>query len=321
MIGPRLAFGRPAVFPVQGLVSGPQGIIDPIWKRGTGMRMDELTYSNMRQSWIKRMLICGLERLSGRDRLAPIYRRWSQEIFPHGGDVFSRLLDMLDIRLRIRGDWPPLRVPDGPLVVIANHPFGMADGLSLLALGEQLGRPCRMLMNHQLFGLSEIAASSLPVSFETTREALRINRDTATEAIRLLKAGTTILIFPSGGVAEARRLFGPAEDMPWKSYTAKLIAAAEANVLPVYFEGRNSRLFLAAGVLSDTLRAALHLRQFFRLSGRSVTARVGTVIPWQYLSAFETREAMLAHLKAVVLDLAQGQANLPSPHAQLPVPA
>ena len=149
-----------------------------------------------------------------------------------------------------------------------------------------------------------MAPYSLPVSFEETKEALALNMQTRHEALRLLKEGVTVVIFPAGGVATAKKGFGRAEDLPWKMFPAKLIQAAKANVVPVYFEGQNGRLFHLASKISLTLRVSLLIREFRRLSGSTIRARVGVMIPWEELSSHGDRKELLARLFGAVFAMA-----------------
>jgi len=152
-----------------------------------------------------------------------------------------------------------------------------------------------------------MAPYSLPVSFEETKEALALNMQTRHEALRLLKDGVTVVIFPAGGVATAKKGFGRAEDLPWKMFPAKLIQAARANVVPVYFEGQNGRLFHLASKISLTLRVSLLIREFRRLSGSTIQARVGRMIPWEELSSHADRKDLLARLFGAVFNMAPAE--------------
>lgn len=268
------------------------------------MQFSELSYANASQPRLKRWLIRSVEGLSGRDYYAHLYEIWRRDIVPSGHDVFGRMLELIDVRLSVRNAWPPENLPDTPLVIIANHPFGIGDGIAILSLAEQLGRPFRVLINNDLLKVPEIRPYSLPVSFDETREALQLNMETRKEAVRLLKEGMTIVIFPAGGVATARNGFGKAEDLPWKIFPARLVREAQASVIPVYFAGQNGPLFHLASRLSMTLRISLLIREFRRLSGRTIAIKVGPVIPWSEISGLTDRKVLLDFLYRAVFSLA-----------------
>ncbi len=87
-------------------------------------------------------------------------------------------------------------------------------------------------------------------------------------------------------------------------FPAKLIQAARANVVPVYFEGQNGRLFHIASKISMTLRVSLLVREFRRLSGSTISAHVGSVISWEDLSKNGDRKELLSRLFEAVFALA-----------------
>lgn len=268
------------------------------------MKFKELSYANERDPKLKRWFIRSIEGLSGRDRYTRLYEIWRNDIVGKTDRVFGKMLDLINVDLKVEGTWPPENPPEGPIVIVANHPFGIGDGIAVLALAEQLGRPFRVLINNELLKVPEMAPYSLPVSFEETKEALALNMQTRHEALRLLKEGVTVVIFPAGGVATAKKGFGRAEDLPWKMFPAKLIQAAKANVVPVYFEGQNGRLFHLASKISLTLRVSLLIREFRRLSGSTIRARVGVMIPWEDLSTHADRKDLLARLFGAVFSMA-----------------
>lgn len=264
------------------------------------LQFKELSYANERDTRLKRWIIRSIEGMSGRNRYARLYDIWRSDIVGKSDRVFGKMLDLIDVDMDVAGEWPPRDLPDGPLVIVANHPFGIGDGIASLALAEQLGRPFRVMINNELLKVPEMGPYSLPVSFEETKEALAQNMAMRHEALKLLKEGVTIIIFPAGGVATARRGFGRAEDLPWKMFPAKLIQSAKANVLPIYFDGQNGPLFHFASRISLTLRLSLLIREFKRLSGTTIRARVGSVLPYEDMAATTDRKLLLARLYEAV---------------------
>jgi putative hemolysin len=281
----------------------------------------ELSYANENQPRLKQWFIRSVEGLSGRDRFAALYASWRDEVAAGSERVFSRLLELLDLKIDLAGSWPPPAVPGTPLVMVANHPFGIGDGVAILALAEQLGRPFRVMIHSDLLKVPEMVPYALPIDFSETKEAVKRNLAVRNEAVRLLKEGVTIVIFPAGGVATAPRIVGQALDLPWKLFVAKLVLDAKASVLPIHFRGQNGRLFhlvsrpmhLAEretrlprmiGNLSLTLRLSLLVREFARLAGGSIEARIGDVLTWDELSMLRDRKLLLERLKRSVTELA-----------------
>ena len=278
------------------------------------LRFPELSYASPGDPKLKQWLIRRVEGLSGRDYFADLYEIWRSSIVGTSSRVMGDMLELLGIDLVVRGEvWPPRPLPETPLVMIANHPFGIGDGVAILALAEQLGRPFRVMIHKDLMRVPEMRPYSLPVSFEETREALQMNLQTRREAVRLLKEGVTIVVFPAGGVATAPKGLGRAEDLPWKMFPAKLIQSAGASVIPVYFEGQNTRLFHLVSKISLTARLSLLIREFRRLAGRSITAHVGAVIPADFLAGIRDRKQMTEFLFNSVFAMRGGAVELSGP--------
>ena len=261
----------------------------------------ELTYADPADPPLKRWLIRNLERLAGRDAIAPQYARWKNDIVPKGGRVIEPMLKLIDVELRIVArHWPPNLDPLEPVVLIANHPYGIMDGIAALTLAEDLGRPFRVLINKDLMKVPEIRPYSLPIDFDPTREAQATNLATRKEAIRLLGQGTTIVVFPAGGVATAPNPLGYAVDLPWKGFVARLVQSARATVIPVYFDGQCTPLFHAASRVSLTLRLSLLIHEFRRKVGSTITARIGLPVPFRALKHQKDRKALVQELYDLV---------------------
>jgi putative hemolysin len=270
------------------------------------MTPHELSYATASTPPIQRWLIRTVENFSGRLRLLKIYHRWRAES-AGGPSMWRDALDMIGTRLDLTApeDWEN-SAPDGPIIVIANHPFGIADGVAILSLAERLGRPYRVLINSDFMRLPEVQALGLPIDFNETKEALATNLKTRNEARRLLKEGVTLVIFPAGGVATAENPFGKAEELPWKAFTARLIQQSGATILPVYFEGQNSALFHFISRYSLSMRLALLVLEFRRHIGASVRATVGTPVSWAEVAAGANGGSVVDELYVRVHRLAPG---------------
>jgi putative hemolysin len=276
-----------------------------------------LTYASPRDPWWKRWVMHAIEDLSGRRRLLPIYRTWRTEVAGKSPRMMNDLLGMIGTRLEINsgnldaGLWPVTVPPEMPLVIVANHPFGIGDGIAILALAEQLGRPCRILAHSDLLKVPEIRHLALPIDFSESREATKTNVESRNAARRLLREGVTIVVFPGGGVATADDPAGKAEELPWKTFTARLIQQAQSAVLPVYFEGQNSLLFHLVSRYSVTMRLALLVSELRNFVGTTVRVHVGSVVPFAELASRGDRQGLTFELYARVHQLAPGSRHQP----------
>jgi putative hemolysin len=252
----------------------------------------ELSYANPDDPWPTRVMIGAMERWAGRGFFVPLYRRWREDIIPFGPPVMRPVLELCNVEFSISGAWPAAVADGVPLVIVANHPFGILDGFCALTLAEAVGRRFRVLINKDLMKVPEIRPYALPVDFADTKTAQAANLQMRKEAIALLKQGVTIVVFPAGGVATAPSAFARAVDLPWKTFTARMIQGSGAQVLPVFFEGQCSPLFHVASRINLTLRLSLMIREFRRMVGGTVKARIGPIISPAEVSAIRDRLAL-----------------------------
>lgn len=275
--------------------------------QGTAQKRKKVrfSYSTADQPFLRRTVIQAIEKIGGQRKLKKLYAK-HQENLSDGEDFFDSAINLL--KLNITFDRAALeRVPrEGAVVFIANHPYGVLDGITLTWLARQVRPDIKVLANSVLCQAPEAAANLLPVDFAPTREGREINVRSRLAAQAWLRQGHAIGIFPGGGVSTSEKpLKGPAVDLPWAPFTAKLIRAAKATVVPVFFVGQNSRLFQLASHLSLTLRLSLVFRETARRIGTKLTLRVGEAIPYSEIAHIEDRTELVLELRKRTFGLAQ----------------
>ena len=204
------------------------------------------TYTRPEHGLFKRLLIRSIECCTGQPRLEKLYRGWATGR-RNGENIFSAGIRLLDIQLNY--DEAALEaVPrNGPVLFVANHPFGVVDGLAMGHLATKV-RPDSLIMTHSLLCQPpEAHQYLLPVDFGGTEDALATTIATRRRAAEWLKAGHSMVVFPGGGVATSQKPFtGPAIESPWHPFVGKLARLPGVTVIPIYFHGQNSRLLGAA---------------------------------------------------------------------------
>lgn len=184
----------------------------------------------------------------------------------------------------------------GPLIIIANHPFGIVDPIMLARWAAQFRPGLKVMTNSLLLAMPELRDHVIAVDPFGGQGAAKRNLAPMKEAIRLLRAGGTLIIFPAGEVAAYRP--GRGIDEPaWTNHLGSLVRRTQATVLPVYFPGSNGALFHAAGLIHPRLRTSLLLREFCKREGTVVPMRVGHPIPYSRLKKFEDDESLTRYLR------------------------
>ncbi|MEZ5798761.1 MAG: acyltransferase [Paracoccaceae bacterium] len=278
------------------------------------------SYAHPGQSLPRRALIHAVEAISGQPRLRDLYLDWAACGKQPGEPVFDAALRLLGIAPRIRGTAHLRDLPrDGGLLLVANHPFGIVDGLILGQLGQRLRGPVRIMTNSLLCRVPELVPHLLPVDFSGTPQARRLTGQTRQQATALLAAGHAVAIFPAGGVATANApLGGRAVDSPWHAFVARLATVPGTTTLPVHFHGQNSRLFQIASHLSYALRVALIFHETRRRIGRPLDLTLGAPIAAATLAALP-RDQIAATLRRTTMALAHPA--LPDPEETFRWPA
>lgn len=239
----------------------------------------QITYAYAARSGMGRTFIRATENATGR---IGVLRRLagSVEQIERGGDFWRVMSDCFGLRLEVIAGSLEKIPQEGPLVVVANHPFGVADGLALgQILAGARGREFRIVANEIFARGPLLERIILPVDFSETPGAQRTNLSTRARALEHLDAGGAVGVFPGGTVSTGAHPFAPAMDPLWRAFTARMVARSGATVVPVWFEGANSRLFQMASHLNFNLRIALMLHEFHRRMDRPVRLAIGAPIP------------------------------------------
>ncbi|MCX7288400.1 MAG: lysophospholipid acyltransferase family protein [Rhodobacterales bacterium] len=263
------------------------------------------TYSHPGQSRFRRGLIRTVERLSGREKLQGLYLDWARHGRPEGESVFDAALRLLQVRPEIACAEHLARIPaDGGVLIVANHPFGILDGLAIGQLGMKLRGNVRILTNSLLCQVHEIAPHLLPVDFSGTPEARRQTGVTRRRAVELLSQGKVVAMFPAGGVATANApVRGRACDAEWHPFLSRLAVLPGVTTLPVHFNGQNSRLFQLASHMSYPLRVALIFHETRRRMGHDLGLTLGRPVTADELADLP-RDRIPAVLRRLTMDLA-----------------
>lgn len=263
-----------------------------------------ITYAQPTDSWLRRRLITGTEVLFGRRGVERIYRDLKSRKF----DAHAFFRGALDAG-RVRVQWHGVdveSVPEhGPLVILANHPFGVVDGLVLCDLAMRLRGDFRVLIHSALCQDRDLAPYFLPIDFSESRAAVRTNVRSKQLAREALAHDVPVLIFPAGAVSTATRRFGfgPVEEQPWSTFVARLVHENHASVLPLYFHGRNSRKFHVASSIAEFLRMALLLAEVRNKFDTDIHVTVGELLPYVELERLRGRRELTDHLYRTVMHL------------------
>jgi putative hemolysin len=238
----------------------------------------------------------GLHRLSwfpGFRELIRLYRR-CQNSSPNGS-FEKRALATLGITFELDANASNQIPQVGPLIIAANHPTGVADGLVLLEAVRQRRRDVRILANHLLACIPEMHDACFFIDPFGGKSSANRNVPGVRAAYKWLRSGRAILLFPAGEVAwrgwfDARRTGATPVDSEWRGTVGHLAMATHAPVVTAYIHGRNSTPFYAAGLFHPKGRTLLLGRELLHKRGKTFNLSFGPTIAVSRIRAASTAE-------------------------------
>jgi putative hemolysin len=249
--------------------------------------------------WPKRLLaaLAGppLEILLGLKRCRNLY-----ESLP-GGEPAEDFAEsaLAGLRVNYRVDAAGMaRIPAaGPVVVVANHPFGAVEGLMLLALLRRIRPDVKVMANYLLARIPQLRDRVIAVDPFGGSQSGRRNLAPLRDSLRWLEQGGLLLIFPAGEVSHYQASDRAVADPPWSTTVARIVRRSGATVLPIFLPGRNSLFFQMAGLVHPRLRTVLLARELLNKRGRELTVRVGSVLPPKQLNRFTADQELTDYLR------------------------
>ena len=185
----------------------------------------------------------------------------------------------------------------GPVVAVANHPFGLVEGAVLASLLKAIRPDVKLLANHFLGMFEEVRQHCIFVDPFGGDRAVRANLSGLKSAIAGLKQGGLLGVFPAGEVAHLDLRERAVIDPEWNHSVAGLIRLTGATVLPIYIAGANSVLFQLLGFLHPRVRTALLAHELLNKQGHKIELRIGKPIDAAKLRSVQDDVAMIRYLR------------------------
>jgi putative hemolysin len=232
--------------------------------------------------------------------LSRLYRQ-CQEAIARSASFEARALETLELRFDV--ETAACSIPEtGPLIVAANHPTGIADGLVLIEAVRRARADVRMVTNHLLACIPEVREACFFIDPFGGKTSIRRNVAGLRATHSWLRRGGSIVLFPAGEVAwrgwfDTIRSGSTPTDSEWYSTLGRLALATGAQVIPAFLVGRNSTPFYAAGAVHPRLRTLLLGRELLRQRGRTLSIRFGTVVPFEQIRALSSADEVTRHMR------------------------
>ncbi|MFY0647828.1 lysophospholipid acyltransferase family protein [Sulfitobacter geojensis] len=264
-----------------------------------------LSYASTFDDPLKARMISAIEMLTGKLTILKLVRKFERSGAPTGQAFWRGALDTMGIDLTTPQAQLDRIPKEGPVVVVANHPHGMVDGMIFADLIGRVRPDYRILTRSLLTSIDEVAGSfMIPVPFPHDPDAQRKGVEMRASAMKHLKDGGVVALFPSGVVAASETWWGPAVEAEWNVFTAKMIRRSGATVVPMKFPGQNSRAYQIANKVSPMLRQGLLLHEIVHACNKPQGPIVGHPIAQSEIqSRADDPRGFMAWLRAHTLSL------------------
>ncbi|MEM9414743.1 MAG: GNAT family N-acyltransferase [Planctomycetota bacterium] len=186
---------------------------------------------------------------------------------------------------------------EGPVVLVANHPFGGVEGLILCSLLHKHRPDSKILANAMLSMIPELRDSFFFVDAFEGKDAVRRNIAATRNAMRWVAEGHLLAIFPAGEVSHLKLRKRAVIDPKWNPMVARILQKTGAQAVPVFFDGRNSKLFQAAGLIHPRLRTVMLPTEMLRKRKAPIAMRIGSPIPPERMARFDDPNNLTDYLR------------------------
>ncbi|MEM6551720.1 MAG: GNAT family N-acyltransferase [Planctomycetota bacterium] len=187
----------------------------------------------------------------------------------------DRCLDAMNVSIRVESGGLDEVPAEGPLVMVANHPYGGIEGLILARLLSGRRPDVKLLANSMLSVVPELREHFFFVDPFGGPGAVQRNVASMRAAMDWVNAGHALGVFPSGEVSHLHLSSRRVEDPVWNTSVGRIVQRTGATALPVYFDGRNSYAFQLAGLAHARLRTLMLPNEMMRRRGRRVPIHIG----------------------------------------------
>lgn len=237
------------------------------------------------------------------DRANQMHQNWAHTPGPEFTDHIIH--DELNIDLQVEGMENLEQFRTGPFITVSNHPFGHIDGIALIYIVSRIRPDYKVMVNMILDHVSAMRPNFIAVdqSQSDDPEKRAISVAGVREAISMLREGKPVGFFPAGAIGMADK-DGIITDRPWQKTVLQIIQKAKVPVIPIYFHGKNSRLFTWLGHHCVTLRTAMLVRELVKKANRPMKVTIGRPISVAKQAEFgKDYEALGWYLRMQTYDL------------------
>ena len=240
-----------------------------------------------------------LEKISKIDEIKSLYKVNYKEL-KLSNNFWKKTLDILKINYIAENvDNIPKA---GSSIIVANHPFGLLDGLIICSIICDVRKDYKILINDEVSQIDQIREYLLPIKFSKLTEDIKKNIISKKKAIEHVNSNGILITFPSGEVATSSLIFNEANERRWKPLIGSIINKTNAAIIPVRFFGKNSLFFQTIGFVNNNLRRILFIRELLNKKNQTFKLSIGKKISSLQNERLNNRQ-IVDKLRSIVLNI------------------
>ena len=191
-----------------------------------------------------------------------------------------------------------------PVIFVSNHPLGGLDGMIIAQLIHQTRkRPLKVIVNELLMFMEPIADLWAPVN-----KVGKLSKEQAAEMQRMWESETDVMTFPAGACSRLQRIDGhwQIRDLEWQKNFIQRAREYQRDIVPIYFEGRNSRFFYALALIRKILHIKLNIEMLYLVDemygahGKHFKVHVLPPIPYSTFDNSRSPKEWAKYVKSIV---------------------
>ncbi|WP_080905529.1 1-acyl-sn-glycerol-3-phosphate acyltransferase [Parabacteroides sp. Marseille-P3160] len=248
-------------------------------------------------------LINYLIRIVHQDELNEILNRYKDK---DGVAFMQELIHYFDLTLELVNAENIPEDNGGRYLFASNHPLGGLDGICLSAvLGERFYGKIKYPVNDLLLFIPNLRSIFVPINKHG-----RQGREAAIQMEETYASDNQVITFPAGLCSRKQK--GQIRDLDWKKSFIQKAVVHQRDIVPVYFEGRNSDFFYRLANLRKRLGIRVNLEmiylsdEMFRSKHKTFRIYFGRPIPWQSFDKSRKPEEWAEWVKDKVYKLSKG---------------
>lgn len=203
---------------------------------------------------------------------------------------------------------------DRPIIFVSNHPLGGLDGMIIAQMihdsransktdSQSEGRPLKVIVNELLMYMEPIASLWAPVN-----KVGRLTREQAEQMQQMWESNTDVLTFPAGACSRLQRIDGHwrIEDLEWQKNFVQRAREYKRDIVPIYFEGTNSRFFYALAYIRKLLHIKTNIEMLYLVDemygahGKHFRVHILPSIPYTTFDSSRTPKEWAQYVKALI---------------------